>query len=208
MTKKSVDIMSKLLIIRNKIYDYFQNSGKCQTYFYSDDKLFSAYYTAMYLLADTAESLIAHRASGFSENFCAAYIEFLGVMQAIIVQQDSIMELYKAITGQELNRPDKWKEIRNLRNIYSGHPVNKTDPLRRSFLSRQDISYRRLICETWTYKNGASIMESIQHPEVLLGELLDAYTREATIITADIFIEMKKKWPNNKLRNKKPVNRT
>lgn len=40
---------------------------------------------------------------GFSEDPHEAYLKFWGVMQAIIIQQDSICELYWAINDEKLS---------------------------------------------------------------------------------------------------------
>jgi hypothetical protein len=197
--------MDRLLSIRDEIKKYIDSSETCRNYFYSDAKLFTAYYTSTYLLQDTAESLDIHRASGFPQNPHQAYIEFWGVMQGIIIQQDSIGELYDEIIGKRLNPPPKlkyphnWKKLRVLRNICAGHPANKNrpkkDPLRRSFIGRGNISYHTLTYEVWTENQGKHILECIEHPEVPLGELIDAYVGEAAQIMAEILAYIKKTWP-------------
>jgi hypothetical protein len=94
-----VERMDKILEVRQEIYDYFHNNGACQKFFLdnSREERFVAYYTSMYLILDATESLWVHRKRDFSPDPHEAYVEFLGVMQAITIQQDSICELYWAI---------------------------------------------------------------------------------------------------------------
>jgi hypothetical protein len=96
--------MDEVLAVRSKIYDQFQGSRAGPEHFFKDEhaEAFAAYYTAMYLIQDTGEAIAAHRSVGFSLDASLAYIEFWGVMQAIVIQQDAICELYKAVVGSEL----------------------------------------------------------------------------------------------------------
>src|SRR6056297_1133507 len=90
--------------IREVIYDYFQNSQrKSQQFcgFFSEDD-YAAYYTSMYLIQDTDEALWVHRDSGFCQDALRAYLEYWGLMQAVIIQQDAICELFRAITGRTI----------------------------------------------------------------------------------------------------------
>jgi hypothetical protein len=97
--------MHRIVDRRQEIYDYFHNNDACQRFFFdaAQEERYAAYYTSMYLVQDTSESLLVHRARGFSSDSHAAYIEFWGVMQALIIQQDSISELYNAVTGARLD---------------------------------------------------------------------------------------------------------
>jgi hypothetical protein len=97
--------MKKIAEIREKIYNYFHSSDACHNFFFSDaqEERYAAYYTSMYLLQDTTESLMVHRHKGFSTDPFEAYIEFWDVMQAIIIQQDSICELHLAIKTAKLD---------------------------------------------------------------------------------------------------------
>jgi len=109
---------------RQEIYDYFHNNRGCQQFFFEParEQRYAAYYTSMYLVQDTSESLLAHRLTGFSSDPHVAYIEFWGVMQALIIQQDSISELYEAVTAKKLDTRalNSWQEIRTLRNSCAG----------------------------------------------------------------------------------------
>lgn len=136
-----------------------------------------------------------HRASGFSQEPLAAYLEFWGIMQTIIIQQDSLKELHEAITGSSLNSSSmtSWQEIRMFRNIAAGHPARrdrpKSTPLTRSFLGRKFGNYNQLTYEKWS-------TTGIEHPKINLGKLVDNYASEASDIAQQILNTMQQRWPH------------
>lgn len=187
--------MEAVLTRRQEIYDYFQNSESCQQFFLdaAKEERHAAYYTSMYLLQDTTESLIAHRERGFSSDPFEAYIEFWGVMQALIIQQDSIAELCKAVTGKALKTHalNSWKKLRDFRNTCAGHPAKRDRnlPLTRTFMGRGFGGYSSITYEQWQAQGGTT------HPEVNLGELIDNYAIEAEPKLEEILESMREQWP-------------
>lgn len=188
--------MLKVADLRREIYNYFHQSIACQNFFFAaaQGERYAAYYTSMYLLQDTTESLMAHRPQGFSSNPLEAYIEFWGVMQALTIQQDSISELYKAVTGGPLNTKSlaSWQELRTLRNTCAGHPAKKDRPeaslISRTFMGRDFGGYPAITYEQWQNAGG------ISHPTVLFGALIDNYAIEAETKMAAVLQSMKKQW--------------
>ena len=199
--------MDQLLEIRQQIYDYFQANNVCQEFFFnsSREERYVAYYTSMYLILNATESLWIHRKKRFSEDPYEAYLEFWGVMQAIIIQQDSICELYWAINDEKLNWNDlrSWKNIREIRNICAGHPSKKdrpnNKPLKRTFMGRSFGNYSSFHYEQWekpmSSPKSNNILENISHQEIKLGKLIDEYSNEATNKLVEILQSMKKQWP-------------
>jgi hypothetical protein len=189
--------MKAILERRQAIYDYFQNNSECKKYFYDGTHKieYVTYYNSMYLLQDSTESLFYHRNAGFSTNPHNAYLEFWGVMQAVIIQQDAIAEIFNVLTRRLLGFKTltSWEEARSLRNICAGHPVKKdrpkTEPLTRSFMSRNFGGYGSITYEQWQEGVG------ISHPQVRLGALLDAYSIEAEEQLAVAYTAMKARWP-------------
>ena len=185
-----------ILSIREKIYDHFQASQACQDFFFADENedRYSGYYTSMYLIQDTSEALQAHRARGFSEYPLIAYIEIWGVLQAIVIQQDAIAELYRSASGSELDTGSfkKWREIRELRNICAGHPARKdrphSKPLVRTFMGRSFGGYSQLQFEQWQ----SPAINS--YPAVNLGVLINQYENEAGQVMAETYDRMKQQW--------------
>lgn len=189
--------VNKIDEIREQIYDHFHKSKACGDFFFSDEQAarYAAYYTSMYLLQDTTESLSVHRTKGFSGDPHEAYIEFWGIMQAIIIQQDALCELYEAVKGSKLDTKGfkNWQYLRNLRNICAGHPAKKdrpkSAPLVRSFMGRGFGDYSSIRYEKWESGSG------ISHPEVNLGQVIDKYATEAETIITDIYSSIKNQWP-------------
>jgi|LGVE01.1.fsa_nt_gb hypothetical protein len=199
--------MEQLLKTRQEIYDYFDSNEPCQEFFFdsSREEKYVAYYTSMYLILNATESLWVHRRKGFSENPHEAYIEFWGIMQAIIIQQDSICELYWAINDKKLNWNElrSWKKIREIRNICAGHPAkvdsSRNKPLKRTFMGRSFGNLTTFHYERWEKtipsSNPGNILENITHPEIELGKLIDEYSKEATNKLVEILHSMKELWP-------------
>lgn len=189
--------MDKILEIRSAIYDHFHGAAECQAYFYDavHEEEFVAYYNSMYLLQDSTESLSCHRHADFSSNPMHAYIEFWGVMQAVIIQQDAIAEIYKIMTRTDLDTQILivWPHVRTLRNVCAGHPVKKdrpkSAPLTRSFMGRNFGSYQGIMYEQWQKGVGRT------HPRVNLGALLDDYSAEAAAKLEEAFSAMNARWP-------------
>ncbi len=188
--------MDKFLSIREQIYNHFHGSPTGQAFFFKDENrdCYAAYYTSMYLLQDTGEALCQHRQQGFSKVPLHAYIEFWGVMQAILIQQDAIRELFKAIIGTELKLgiDSAWYKIRNLRNQSVGHPAkrDKKGLLTRTFMGRNFGSYSAVTMEEWNADTGI-----ISHPRYNLAIMLDDYEKEAVGYLQQILDTIQEKWP-------------
>ncbi len=185
--------MNQLLEAREKISNFFDNSENCQRYFFADENSddYAAYYTAMYLMQDTCDALYLHRKKGFDKSVLG-YIEFWGIMQAIIIQQDSIKKLYKVVTGNTLARIDNsaWEQLRSMRNLCAGHAINKGQDGKqhRTFMGRDFISYECIKCETWNQ----SAMNTQFH-KFKLSELLENYEIEARGVLDKILTDMIKR---------------
>ncbi len=189
--------MQRLSTRRDEIYNYFHGSASCQQFFFAaaQEERYAAYYTSMYLLQDTIESLMVHRSKGFSSDAFEAYIEFWGVMQALFIQQDSISELYEAVLGSVPNTHNlaSWQALRTLRNTCAGHPAKKnrpkTSPLSRTFIGRSFGNYSAVTYEQW--QSGGSL----SHPVVDLGALIDSYASEAESQLAAVLQSLRQQWP-------------
>jgi hypothetical protein len=182
---------------RRRLYDHFHGSQSCQSHFFdathADD--YAAYYTAMYLLQDSTEALSAHRERGFASDSFLAYIELWGVMQAINIQQDAIKKLYELLTAKGFpSYTGKWKEIRDLRVLCAGHPVDKGEarkqPAVRTFAGRHFGDYDEVTLESYR-EDG----RNTEHVKIKLGVLIDAYAREAVGFLEQAETEMKRRWP-------------
>ncbi len=168
------------------IWMQLQNCG-----FATQDR-YQAFCVAKDQLQDTAEALLRHRESGFRQGaYVCNYIEVWGIFQAVIIQQDAILEMRYALTGdRKIKRlGPAWKRIRDARNLYGGHP-NLNDqpagsPRKRSALPRLAISYERM--RTITYTDNRK-----SHRNLELGSMLDDYDREAAHLVHALFEKLQK----------------
>ncbi|MCI5190993.1 MAG: hypothetical protein D3905_14645 [Candidatus Electrothrix sp. AS4_5] len=200
--------MEKIGELQEDIYNFFHGNEACKNFFYdaAQEERYAAYYTSMYLLQDTTESLFVHRKKGFSDDAHQAYIEFWGVMQAIIIQQDSIYELHKAVKGNKLKTKSltSWRKLRFFRNTCAGHPAKRdrpsSKPLVRTFMGRNFGGYSSITYEKWEESKPKDLsslrLGSVSHPRVALGDLIDAYEKEAVNIIENILKFMKRTWPD------------
>src|SRR5262245_546985 len=113
--------VQRIAAVRTAIYDHFQSSHACSAHFFApeNEEQYVGYYNSMYLLQDSTESLLAHRQAGFSAEPLSAYLEFWGIMQALIIQQDALCELYEVVLSSRANTVAlaAWNELRELRNL-------------------------------------------------------------------------------------------
>jgi hypothetical protein len=177
------------------ISDLWQNKGlPAAQVFGTDDDAYATYYTSMYLIQDTAEPIDAHMASGFSTDPLKAYIEFFGVIQALIIQQDAIIELGNCLLGSlyEPTASSGWRQIRELRKQLVGHPANQGKPgkAKRSFFGRMKHRYEQFTFEQWDEATGQR-----SYPTVNLRAMITAYDNEAARVLSDVLFELKRKCP-------------
>jgi hypothetical protein len=186
--------MDEIARLKEKIYDFYQASEACGTYISSTNGLFPAYYTSLLLLQDSTESLMHHRSRGFpQQDPLQAYLELWGVLQAVIIQQDAILELSKVFFGEAPSTAalPGWKKIRTFRNECAGHPANQSrrnGPTVRTVISRSFGDYSRM----W-YEKAES--ETVTFPKVNLGQMIDDYVLEAESLLASVLAEMHRRWP-------------
>ena len=148
-------------------------------------------------IQDTSEVLICHRRNGFSAEPMSAYLEFWGVLQAAVVQQDAIRELHRVIKEENLPKQcinSAWTKLRNLRNLAVGHPTrhDHLKPLTRSVTSRHEKSYENI--ELIVYGTGVNDRQgNVKIERINLGELLDLYDFEAGRIIEQLHSALEKK---------------
>lgn len=164
--------MNSVLTSRQKIYDHIQDGSNCHWTDKATHDQYITYCVAKDTIQDTAETVLAHRARGFSSDVHERYLEYYGILQALYMQQDAISALHKLFLHANLSLAGmpSWDKLRNLRNDTAGHPVG-----RKRFLNRNIIGYNTVNYSAWP--SGSNLPKS---ENVSLGILIDAYTREAT----------------------------
>jgi hypothetical protein len=189
--------MDHILAVHSKIYDQFHGSKAYDDHFSKKECAaeYAAYYTSMYLIQDTGESVSMHMKRGFLSNL-VSYIEFWGIMQAIIIQQDAIKELHEAVIGPKPTiRPESesaWMKIRNLRNLCAGHPAKRTKrvpTVHRTFMGRSFGNYDGLRYELWDAHT-----KQRSYPIVNLRAMIQRYDTEAAEILNNVLRELETKW--------------
>jgi hypothetical protein len=186
--------MQRVLQARSDIYNQFQGSSALSLKGPQGDD-FAAYYTSMFLIQDTGEAVAQHMAGDFSGDPLRAYLEFWGVMQAIIIQQDAISELHRVLVGnQPIIQPNSvWHELRNFRNVCAGHPANRARGVpapQRTFMARSFGSYNSVTYELWDASS-----QKTTHPTFNLRRMIDDYDKQASQILQDVLTTMKARWP-------------
>ena len=189
--------MMNLHNVRSAIYDQFLGSSAGAAHFFlpANADAYAAYYTSMYLIQDTGEAIMAHMARDFSKDPLSAYLEFWGVTQEIVIQQDAIWQIYQAVVGNAptIKQESNWRQIRERRNLCAGHPAKRdygvTSP-QRTFMGRGFGNYNHIQYELWD-----SSTNQRTHPVFDLRMMIQAYDAEASDVLKAVLSTMKTKWP-------------
>jgi len=187
--------VNRILNVRSAIYDQFHSSSSALPALSQRADDFAAYYTSMYLIQDTGEAVQNHMLNDFSSDPLRAYLEFWGVMQAIIIQQDAISELHRVVVGRlPAKTPNSaWSQLRDKRNTCAGHPVRRTRGVlatQRAFMGRSFGNYNGVTYELWDA--GA---QKPTHPSFNFRQMIDGYDKEASQALSSVLISMKAQWP-------------
>lgn len=177
--------MHAVLVEREKIYDHlYGDQCKCAWLTTASHKDSERCCIAKDTIQDTGEALLAHRAAGFSGDGSRRYIEYYGVLQAVYMQQDSIIALHK-LFGPSGNIAyslyPAWSKLRDLRNHTVGHPVGNLRRLNRNCISYSQVNYQHLPGDS------VSTWRSI---DISLAIELDAYDQEAATILKAVVTKM------------------
>ena len=181
---------------RQNIADYAHPSSRFLDAFIKYGDRYAAFYTSKYLIQDTEEGISTICEEGFSQNPLRAYIEFWGTFQALIIQQDAIREIHKAVNGKDIEEPkdnSAWHEIRRLRNELAGHPAaqGNSSTLKRTFMGRRFGSLDAIKFEQCQ----PSLSNSPLHPTFNMRALIERYDVEASAILLCVLDYMRKNWP-------------
>jgi hypothetical protein len=184
--------MNAVTTVHSQIAELWHRCRKPVSAVFPSDDAFAAFYTSKYLIQDTAESVHSHMQRGFSKDPMAAYLEFWGVMQAIVIQQDAVCELFGSVVGGLPATQDlaSWATLRDLRNRCSGHPANKNTNRgsMRSFMGRGTWTYERIMYEQYDSGTGERT-----HPTFNLKALIHSYDVEAAGVLSYVLDELNRK---------------
>ena len=115
--------------INNKINEnvslFFEwiNGSLIENYFIGNSENWDALCGALHVLND-----LKYPKQEYLDLESINYLEVIGIMQTIYIEQDAIITLRNALFGvveKKSEIPEKYKEIRDVRNKIFGHPTNK-----------------------------------------------------------------------------------
>lgn len=147
---------------------------------------------AMDVLEDTALALDNYEIQGIGNDDGEKYLRLYGILQAIVLQEDSIRHLYKIFTEQTL-KPDMstaWQKIREVRNLSVGHPVEADFNKKHCFISRVSINPSGFRMCFWDKEN-----QENEFQDIGLQTLYEDYKSEAVTYLQFAYEEERSKWP-------------
>lgn len=148
---------------------------------------------AMDVLEDTCIALENYERCGLGSDDGEKYLRLYGFLQGIFLQQDSIRRLYKAFTENQLNPSSDsgWVEIRNLRNLTVGHPIEKRNGqgVWRCFISRVTVNSHGFQLRVWNKEKNVAEIETVD-----LKALYERYKLEGVTYLQDICKALTTRW--------------
>ena len=143
--------------------------------------------SAAQVALDTAEdamlALSNYKRKGIGSDDGEKYLRLYGFLQAVILQQDAIRKLYEIFVGG-FTEPTAWKQLRELRNLTVGHPVEKgrvKQPRRRTFITRISVETNNFDYQVWHQGTQKTSFESAN-----VSTLYDGYETEAALFLKQI----------------------
>jgi len=119
--------MKRIYELGDKIRDYVNTKNLYDIYYKDNLDDWMKLCVSMDILRDTCNALRYFEESGFGKDVGETYLKLYGFFQAIFLQQDAIRGLHSVITKSEFKKDENssWSNIRELRNIIVGHPIEK-----------------------------------------------------------------------------------
>jgi hypothetical protein len=113
--RKQVNQIRQLINNPQKHYELRQNKA-----------LFSQLCGSLDVIEDTEDAISAYTDKDFGEDKPSHYLAVYGLLQAIYVQQDAVINLCESLgIKDKVNNYPKLKEIREIRNDTVGHPTHR-----------------------------------------------------------------------------------
>lgn len=183
--------MRKIFEIAGKIRDNVNKTNLYEKNLIDDWNIICV---AMDTLEDSCLALLDFESRGVGKNDGEKYLRLYGFFQAIILQQDSIINLYKIFLKKEFDtKKSAWKQLRYLRNLTIGHPINygefrNNKKVKRCFISRITIDNTGFQIIIWNKEKEKDDYENID-----LNLIYGQYKSEANIFLQEIYDARNKK---------------
>jgi hypothetical protein len=148
-----------------KLRDLLNNSSIYDRHFKSKPEEWNALSITIDTLEDTYLALEHYETFGLGDEIGEKYLKLYGLLQAVVMHQDSICRLYQTFLGHDL-QPDSgsaWMKIRDLSNS-----------IKRCFISRFDLQSNKIRLWIWDKDKGIDEIEKVD-----LKNLFELYKSEA-----------------------------
>lgn len=187
--------MKQILQLSEKLraYTYKWNTELYEQLYKNHPDEWSGICAAMDILDDTCLAIEDYESHGIGNSDNEKYLRLYGLLQGVFLQQDSIRYLYKDFVGTSLApTPDSaWAEIRDLRNLTVGHPIEKKNGqgITRCFISRVTIRSNGFQLIVWNKERNVNEIKSVD-----LRSLHERYKSEAVTFLESICKTLAATW--------------
>jgi len=187
--------MRRISDLEHKIRGYVNNANLLDRYFDGrPDDEWMALCVSMNTLGDTCQALEYYEDYGLGDEYGEKYLKLYGLLQAIVLQQNSISQIHQIFLGIKLSPKSNsaWTKIRDLRNLTVGHPLekkHKKSEIKRCFISRVTIQNNGFQLMIWNKKQ-----EQKDFPKVKLETLYEEYKTDAVEYLHNICKAQITKW--------------
>ena len=176
-----------------RAYTYKWNTNLYESIYKDCPDEWNAICAAMDILDDTCLAIENYESHGSGNSDAEKYLRLYGLLQGVFLQQDSIRHLYETFVGASLApaSDSAWAEIRDLRNLTVGHPIEKKtgQEIRRSFISRVTIRSDEFQLRVWNKEKNMGEFKTID-----LKSLFEGYKSEVVAFLQDIYKALTERW--------------
>ncbi|MFA5075547.1 MAG: hypothetical protein WC436_05600 [Candidatus Babeliales bacterium] len=158
-----------------KIRIAFQKKKLSCKPFSQDLDKWNAACVALDTMEDALMAILAYGTAKESRSVGLRYLKLYGLLQAVFLQQDAIQCFLNVLGGnfeKEKKRLIAWHELRNLRNLTVGHPVDNFGE-KRCYIIRVSIAKHGFECIMWDKKKRKDDFVKID-----IKSLLNKYRKE------------------------------
>lgn len=187
--------MKQILQLSEKLraYTYKWNTELYEQLYKNHPDEWNGICAAMDILDDTCLAIEDYESHGIGNSDSEKHLRLYGLLQGVFLQQDSIRYLHKAFVGTSLapTHDSAWAEIRDLRNLTVGHPIEKKNGqgITRCFISRVTIRSDGFQLIVWNKERNVDEIKSVD-----LRSLHERYKSEAVTFLESICKTLAATW--------------
>jgi len=170
--------MDKIKELNERLRDILID--KTDAYWDIDKVKFNIFCSCMDVLDDTTLAISHYVDKGLGLDEEERYLKLYGLLQAVIIQQDSIIELYKLL-DIKYSLKDGFKQMRRIRIIAGGHPTNFSRGEFCTFISRVTITNTSFEICCYDKKNQLN-----SHEKINLQDCLNEHVSELSDCLEDL----------------------